>query len=167
MNILLALDHSSCSQAAVTALCEGYRAEHAVVRILHVVEWPHRLPTAFTFAEGAHAAECILDAHRDLLKSAEELVARAASQLRAAGFGVTTHVIEGEVRDLILAMAVGWPADTIVLGSHGRRGLDRLLLGSVSDSVVRQAPCSVVVIREGNETRDPTSADARTAAKQR
>jgi nucleotide-binding universal stress UspA family protein len=45
-------------------------------------------------------------------------------------------------------MAAEWPADTIVLGSHGRKGLERLLLGSVSYNLVRHAPCSVEVVRE-------------------
>ena len=43
-------------------------------------------------------------------------------------------------------MAAAWPADDIVMGSHGRRGMNRLLLGSVSEGVVRHATCSVQVV---------------------
>jgi nucleotide-binding universal stress UspA family protein len=155
MNILLALDHSTCSEAAVLALCDRYRAERATVRVLHVVEWPHNLPPALAFAAGPRAAECVVAAHDDLVHAGNELVAHAASQLRAAGFDVSTSVVEGEPRGVILDMAAAWPADAIVLGSHGFRGFDRLLIGSVSDSVVRHAPCSVAVIRERNEARLP------------
>jgi hypothetical protein len=54
---------------------------------------------------------------------------------------------KGSLGALFLEVAAAWPADTIVLGSHGRKGYHRLLLGSVSDGVVRHALCSVAVIR--------------------
>jgi nucleotide-binding universal stress UspA family protein len=155
MNVLLAIDDSTCSEQAVLALRDRYKPEHAAVRVVHVVEWPHDLPPALAFAQGPHAADCILQAHSDLRRSAEQLVAHAASQLQAAGFEATTCVVEGDPRQAILAMAEAWPADIIVLGSHGRGRFDRLLLGSVSDSVVRHAPCSVVVVRERDEVRLP------------
>jgi nucleotide-binding universal stress UspA family protein len=50
-------------------------------------------------------------------------------------------------KQLILKEASDWGAHLIVLGSHGRRGLDRLLLGSVSEAIAAHAPCSVEVIR--------------------
>jgi nucleotide-binding universal stress UspA family protein len=50
-------------------------------------------------------------------------------------------------KELILKEASDWGAHLIVLGSHGRRGLDRLLLGSVSEAIAAHAPCSVEVIR--------------------
>jgi len=49
----------------------------------------------------------------------------------------------------ILAAADSWEADLIVMGSHGRRGFDRIVLGSVSESVAMHARCSVEVIRKG------------------
>jgi nucleotide-binding universal stress UspA family protein len=53
----------------------------------------------------------------------------------------------GEPRALILDVAEAWEADLIVVAAHGRRGLDRLLMGSVSEAVATYAPCSVEVIR--------------------
>jgi nucleotide-binding universal stress UspA family protein len=148
MNILLAIDHSPCSAAAVQAVRDRYRTEHSTVRILHVVEWPHDLPSALAFAEGPRAAASVVAAHDQLRQSGDGLVAHAARELRAAGFEVATFVVDGEPRRIILEMAAAWPAETIVLGSHGRRGFDRLFLGSVSESVLRHALCSVAVIRE-------------------
>jgi nucleotide-binding universal stress UspA family protein len=148
MNILLAIDHSIGSEAAVLAIRDRYRTEHTTVRILHVVEWPHDLPLALAFAEGPRAAASVLAAHDELRQSGEELVAHAAGQLRTAGFEVATVVVDGEPRCVILEMAAAWPAETVVLGSHGRRGFNRLFLGSVSESVLRHALCSVAVIRE-------------------
>ena len=148
MNVLLAIDHSTCSDAAVRAVRDRFKPGGTVVRVVHVVEWPHDLPLAHTFAEGPSAADAVLAAHENIHQRGQELVARAVSQLHAAQFEATGVVIEGDVRPAILEMAAEWPADTIVLGSHGRKGLDRLLLGSVSYNVVRHAPCSVEVVRE-------------------
>ena len=67
--------------------------------------------------------------------------------LRKAGFQSTGLVRTGDARHEIIDYAAAWPADLIVIGSHGRRGLDRFLLGSVSEGVVRHAPCSVEVVR--------------------
>jgi nucleotide-binding universal stress UspA family protein len=60
---------------------------------------------------------------------------------------VATEIRRGDARQEILDSAAEWHSDVIVLGSHGRHGLDRFLLGSVSESVVRHATCSVDVVR--------------------
>jgi nucleotide-binding universal stress UspA family protein len=152
VNILLAIDHSTCSEAAVKAVRDRFRPEDTAVRVVHVVDWPHVLPSALAFAEGPAAADHVLAAHGDILKRGHELVARAVSQLREAQFEASAVVVEGDVRHAILEIAAAWPADTILLGSHGRIGLDKLLLGSVSEGVVRNAPCAVEVIRQRPRT---------------
>lgn len=148
MNVLLPIDYSACSEAAVDAVSNHFRPGDTVVRIVHVVDWPHDLPAAHAFAEGSSAAGVVLAAQEDIRQRGRELVARAVSQLHAAQFNATGVLIEGDVRRAILEMAAEWPADAIVVGSHSRKGLDRLLLGSVSYNVVRHAPCSVEVVRE-------------------
>ena len=77
----------------------------------------------------------------------EELVARAAQQLRDGGFKITTMVLVGDPREAILNMAKSKGADLIVVGSHGRSGIAKLLMGSVASHVVTHAPCNVVVVR--------------------
>jgi len=67
--------------------------------------------------------------------------------LRGAGFKAETAVEVGDVRERILDSASEWRADLIVLGSHGKRGLQRFLLGSVAEFVARHARCSVHIIR--------------------
>jgi nucleotide-binding universal stress UspA family protein len=148
MNVLLPIDESSCSEAAVDAVLNQFRPEHTFVRVLHVVEWPHRLSATLTFAEGPTAADCVLAAHEDIRRRGSALVNRAATRLQDAQFQATAFVVEGEAKHAILEMAAEWPADTIVIGSHGRTGLDRVLLGSVSAGVMRQATCSVQIVRE-------------------
>jgi nucleotide-binding universal stress UspA family protein len=76
------------------------------------------------------------------------MVSAAAERLRGNGFrNVDTAVREGDARVELINAATEWPADLIVVGSHGRKGLDRFLLGSVSEFVIRHAPCSAQVVR--------------------
>jgi nucleotide-binding universal stress UspA family protein len=70
-----------------------------------------------------------------------------ARKLRASGFRVSTAVETGDTRERIIDSAERWFADLILLGSHGRRGATRFLLGSVAESVARHAPCSVEIVR--------------------
>ena len=148
MKILLAIDESEYSQAATQAVIAQFPRERTEVRVLHADEWP--MPAAATslvFAEGPTAASDILEVREQKRRQCEELVSRAAQQLQAAGFQTSTAVREGDARHAILDLAAEWGPDVIVLGSHGRRGMDRFLLGSVSESVVRHAPCSVEIVR--------------------
>jgi nucleotide-binding universal stress UspA family protein len=60
---------------------------------------------------------------------------------------VAGELVEGYIKDTILDLAAHWPATLIVLGSHGRRGIGRMLLGSVSEAIARHAHCSVEIVR--------------------
>jgi nucleotide-binding universal stress UspA family protein len=116
--------------------------------------WEQHLPPAYFFAQGSGAARDIMVARDRILQDAEAHVDRAADRLRSAGFIVRTEVQpEGDASSAILDAAAKWPADVILVGSHGRSGLNRFLLGSVSDRVVRHAPCSVQVVRTGARSR--------------
>jgi nucleotide-binding universal stress UspA family protein len=79
--------------------------------------------------------------------AAEALVGKAAERLRAAGFRATTVIRDGDPRHGILDYAGEWQPDWIVMGSHGRRGVDRFFMGSVSEAVARHARCSVQIVR--------------------
>jgi nucleotide-binding universal stress UspA family protein len=74
-------------------------------------------------------------------------VEQAAQLLRAKGLNVSTVGEEGDPKTRIIDHAAEWHADLIVLGSHGRKGFDRFLLGSVSEAVARHASCSVEIVR--------------------
>jgi nucleotide-binding universal stress UspA family protein len=80
---------------------------------------------------------------------AEEAVADARKTLNDVGLNICEceATPEGEPRSFILDEAKAWGADLIVLGSHGRQGWDRLLMGSVAESVALHAHCSVEVVR--------------------
>ena len=80
-------------------------------------------------------------------KKAHEAVSSAQQVLASAGLKTTGAVLSGNTKQAILQEAQKWAAELIVVGSHGRRGFRRFLLGSVSEAVAMNAHCSVVVVR--------------------
>jgi universal stress protein A len=147
MKILLAIDESECSDAAVDAVLAQFPPNGSEVRVLHVDEWPKGMPISLAFAEGAGVARSVLSVHEEFRLRAEGLMSRAVARLKAAAFRASSQTRCGDARREILDCAAEWHPDVIVLGSHGRTGLNRFLLGSVSESVVRHAPCSVEIVR--------------------
>jgi len=148
MKILLPLDGAPCSTTAIDAVMTQFRPANTEVRLLHVVEWPKAIPMYLALGEGSTAGADLLASRDRAFHEGEALLARAGQRLQQAGFNTSQLVVPGEARETIIAAAADWHPDLIVIGSHGWTGLDRVLLGSVSDSVVRRASCSVEVVRE-------------------
>lgn len=143
MRILLAIDDSKFSEAAINAFIAQTRPQDTEVRVLHVIE---PVPIYVDGQAWGNVPEPAV-VQQEQRKEAEDLVSRAARKLLDAGFNVTTALEEGSPKVVVTDSASEWHADLIVLGSHGRRGMDRFLMGSVSEAVVRHAPCSVQVVR--------------------
>jgi nucleotide-binding universal stress UspA family protein len=139
MKILIGVDDSSFSQIAVEEVARRLWEPGTEVKVLSVIEAPYN--PAPTTREGA--------ASENPFKIARASVDNAAEVLRGSGnkFEVTCDIIEGSPKKIILDEAESWGADLIVVGSHGRRGLDRFLLGSVSQAVALHASCSVEIVR--------------------
>lgn len=138
MKILLAIDNSKFSEAAVETVIAHHKLQGLEVRVLHAAE-PPILFTAPEMAEYIPPTESA--------EEAKTIVAKAAAELRSAGVNATTAVVQGDAKSVILDDAKTYGADLIVVGSRGRKGLDRFMLGSVSDAVLRHAHCSVEVVR--------------------
>jgi nucleotide-binding universal stress UspA family protein len=156
MRVLLAIDDSKFSQAATQALIERSVPKDTEVRVLYVLTPIKRLMGEMETQIGdASALE-----HAQLMQ-AKTLVEEAAQRLRAARLNVTTVVEEGDPKTRIIDYAAQWHADLIVLGSHGRRGIDRFLLGSVSEAVARHAPCSVEIVRFPRRPREQSKPRSR------
>ncbi|HSE22464.1 MAG TPA: universal stress protein [Pyrinomonadaceae bacterium] len=123
--VLFATDGSETSLAAAQAIADRPWPEQSEFRIVTVEEPWLIKPTS-----------AILN-----VNSAEEV-------LTSAGLKATAAVVHsGNPKEVILEEAKKWNADLIVVGSHGRRGFKRFLLGSVSEAVAMNAHCSVVVVR--------------------
>ena len=120
--------------------------EHqAVLRLVHVVdETPAymTMDTAYTLA----------DFQKAMREAGQKLLATSAATAREAGIEVETkfvilEVVAQRICDAIIEEAKRWPADLIVIGTHGRHGFSHLLLGSVAEGVIRLATKPVLVIR--------------------
>jgi nucleotide-binding universal stress UspA family protein len=152
MKVLLAIDESACSVAATHAIIAQWRPQDAVVRVVHAINWDLIVPISLQFARGAEVSRAYQELRERTNREAEELVTRAARQLQDAGFCTSAVVQEGEPHRVILDCAAVWQPDLIVLGSHGKTGLDRLMQGSVSENVMRHATCSVEVVRPAHDS---------------
>ncbi|HKV39246.1 MAG TPA: universal stress protein [Blastocatellia bacterium] len=142
IRILLATDGSECSLAAARSIATRPWPERTEVKILAVADTPGLEAEPWYVNAGV-----MEDLRAATTRRAGEAVASAEEVLAKSGLRPTGSVLTGEPRTAILEMADRWGADLIVAGSHGRRGLNRLLLGSVSEGLVVHAKCTVEVIR--------------------
>jgi nucleotide-binding universal stress UspA family protein len=139
-HVLLPMDGSDQSQHAL----EHALAEHADARItvLHVID-----PARATYGAQAGippSSEEWFDAEE---ARAERLFEDVREQAQEAGVEVTTTTEVGQPSRVIVEYAEGHDVDHVVIGSHGRKGLSRVLLGSVAELVVRRSPVPVTVVR--------------------
>ncbi|HEY8188630.1 MAG TPA: universal stress protein [Pyrinomonadaceae bacterium] len=149
MKILLAVDSSEYSAAATKEVAKRPWPTRSTVRVLSVAE-----PLPPPAAELWYDNRGILDAaQREMRQNSIELSRTSSTELRRKGLKIESVVRDGHPRTAIVDEAEKWRADLIVMGSHGRTGLTRLLLGSVAQYVVGHAPCSVEVVRQKKSKR--------------
>jgi nucleotide-binding universal stress UspA family protein len=166
MKVLLAVDGSKASQAAVRAVAERPWPEGTIVRVLSVA---HLIPptTPFFNEVAVNYEQLVIE----FLDAATEIATRAADELEASGLQVESAIRQGDPRVAIVDEARDWSADLVIVGSHGRSGIERWLMGSVAEHVVRHAPCSVEVVRppaEGHPSENRERPEtARTTAEPR
>ena len=144
MKVLLAVDGSPFSQQAVQSVIDQFRPKDTQVLVLTAVE-----PVgAYFSAEGfPHLTSYTAQVDEEREKQAGELVQNVCAKLDKAGFRSSKAVLLGDARAAILDRASEWKPDLIVVGSHGLKGLNRILMGSVSEGVARHAACSVLIVR--------------------
>lgn len=150
MKILLAVDDSDVSKAAVREALMRPWPDGSELRIINVV--PNEYPLPAIGVPGMGMAPAAVDAFTETQQihwdQANAMVAALANQMSAAGLIVEGVIRRGDPADRIVLEAGEWGADLILMGSHGRHGLSRVILGSVAQKVLSHAPCSVEVVRE-------------------
>jgi nucleotide-binding universal stress UspA family protein len=137
--ILVPTDGSDCSDAAVTHaidLAAQYDAELHVLFVADTRDAGHGAP-----AISADQLERAMSDH------GEEVTSRVAERTRAEGVETVTAVRSGIPDDEIRAYAEDEGCDLVVMGTHGRTGIERYLLGSVTERTVRQSPVPVLTVR--------------------
>lgn len=147
MRVLLPVDGSTCSEKSVQTIIDRFRPDETQVRVLHAVEWMREMPLCVQYAHGPTAGDDVVQSRIKSFDRAHEMVERVAAQLEFKGFHASVSTPDADPKHAIVEAAREWPADLIVMGSHGRRGIDRILLGSVAEWVVRHAPCSMDIVR--------------------
>lgn len=145
--IVVATDGSDTSSIAVEHAVQLAKDQRARLRFVHVVEsigYAVSLAGAYPF-DPTPLWEALREDGRKALATAE-------AKARSAGVDAETALLEDQepperVAAILAKDAQKWDADLIVLGTHGRRGFDRLLLGSVAQALIRMAPTPVLLVR--------------------
>ena len=145
--ILVAFDASPAAQLAMAQALTLAKAAQAAVRAVHVVD--------IMFPASPDMVYMDLETYRrDRVLAGQQVLDQAAEMGRRAGVDVETRLLEVEgsrYSNAIIAEAKRWPADLIVLGTHGRSAIMHLLMGSVAQRVVRHAPVPVLLVPVGEK----------------
>lgn len=149
LKVLLAIDGSDGSRHATEALAARPWPSGAEIRVFSVVELGMSALQA-SFEIPAFDTAHLESQRAEAMKRTEEAIDSALKILEAAGLATSESisVLAASPKELILQEAAEWPADWIVLGSHGSSGLSRFLIGSTSETVAAHATCSVEVVRQ-------------------
>lgn len=143
-HILVAIDGSDTAEQALLEAIDLAKERQAQLRIVHVVDSVN-LNLSTEFPQSSEISDALTKNGREILRKAEAVA-------RGAGIAVETRLIEIDtlghrIPEMIAADADAWPADLIVICTHGRSGLSHLFLGSVAEGVVRVATKPVLLIR--------------------
>ena len=142
--ILVPIDGSPTSARGLSEAVRLGQLIGARLRLIHVID---ELSFALGASEGGTMTGDILSLLRE---AGAAILTQGAASVKAAGLEVDTVLKDsfaGRVCDLVVAEAAAWPADLIVLGTHGRRGIGRLFMGSDAENIVRSAQTPVLLLR--------------------
>ena len=146
MKLLLAIDDSACSDVAIKAVEERPWPKGSEARIISVID-PPLSPTPQLMRVTNNQVDDLVQAVQLQYEAILKTAARRLNNGRSGPIRVTEVVKQGHASEEIIKEAEAWGADIIVIGSHGRRGFNRLWLGSVSQMVLNHAHCSVEIVK--------------------
>jgi len=141
-HVLVPIDGSETARLGLNEAIELARHLSADLRLIHVV---NKIPWAPEVS--AEMIDLFLDQQRG---NGESILHDATTAARDAGIAVDSRLIEAlgtEAGEAIIKEALSWPADLIVCGTHGRRGVRRILMGSDAEYVLRHSHVPVLMIR--------------------
>jgi len=140
--VLLAVDHSKGSRAAAQFILSGILPGTAAITICTSAETPITDLAARYLSD-----QQLEELKRPVFERATDLVTEIREEFIKEGYTVTTDVQMNHVIDTILKLALANHTELLVVGSRGLTGMERLQLGSVSESLLKYAPCSVLIVR--------------------
>lgn len=142
-NILVPVDGSAASLGGLAEAMRLAKLSGGAVRLVHVVDELVMLDPEVPIYYQA-MLESLRENGKAVLRKAEATVSGQAIPVQ----GVLLETMGGRAADLILEQSRQWPADVIVMGTHGRRGLRRLVLGSDAELVLRSSVVPVLMVRD-------------------
>jgi nucleotide-binding universal stress UspA family protein len=145
--ILVAVDGSTASLRGLDEAIKVAKGTGGQLMLLHVV---NELVMASDYVPSVYFEPI----YQSLRESGAKVLEQAVAAAQRANLSCEQKLIEtlgARVADEIVRQAKHWPADLIVMGTHGRRGLKRLALGSDAELVLRQAPVPVLLVRDQPE----------------
>lgn len=142
-HILAAVDDSEPSRRAVATAVAAAVQYKAALTFVHAVDWVGPVSQLETSSSGPADPTDLIDALR---QEGQALISEAVEAAKRAGVTPDHRIIEDRPLDAILAAAKDVGASVIVLGTHGRSGISRLLLGSVAEGVLRASHIPVLVV---------------------
>ncbi len=143
-NILVAADGSATSDKALTEAINLAKDQHARLKIVYTID-DASIFTAADVPDAVGIEQSWIDAGHKILEKAKQKA--NAAGLEAETKLLQTDIMGEKISDAIVNEAKAWPADLLVAGTHGRRGLSHLLMGSVAEGIVRVSPVPLLLIR--------------------
>lgn len=147
--ILVPIDGSGPSRVGLERAIALAKNQKARLRLMHVVD-EHGV------IQGMESTMNIGELLDSLVAEGRKILAGAAATAKKHGVKTDTvlyEVLIGRVADRIVREAAKWHADVIVMGTHGRRGIGRLVMGSDAENVLRQAPVPILLVRGAKRRR--------------
>ena len=141
--ILVAIDGSATSNRALREAIDLAKEQQAALRLVHVID-----ETPISLGDVGWMGDAELE--DAFFKVGQKIMDQALEQVRAGGLeagSALLHTVGKRIGSVIVEEAKHWPADLIVVGTHGRHGVEHLLLGSVAEGVIRTATVPVLLIR--------------------
>ena len=143
-HIMVAIDGSNISNLALQEAMLFTKEQHARLRIINVVD-----ESIANYIEGYVDFDALWDAYKE---EGNKVLNKAIEKVQPLGIAFETSLVElkpssGHLAETIVAEAQAWPADLLVIGTHGHRGVSHFFLGSVAERVVRIATMPVLLIR--------------------
>jgi nucleotide-binding universal stress UspA family protein len=141
---MLAVDGSNTSDLAVHEAIKLTKVLNAKLRIIYIVD-----ETIFSYIDEYVDFDTLWNGYK---KVGDDILNKISKKMKHAQITYETNLIElkpgeGRLAEKIVAEAENWPADMLIIGSHGRRGFSHLILGSVAEHVLRISKIPVLLVR--------------------
>jgi nucleotide-binding universal stress UspA family protein len=141
--ILVPVDGSDTSALGLSEAIKLAKNQGSTIRLVHIVD---EYVLDYAYSPGLYATNVV----ETMRATGQTVLDKATAVVKESGVPVESVLLEtigGPAADLIVGQAKSWPADLIVIGTHGRRGLRRLAMGSDAEQVLRAAPVPVLLVR--------------------